>query len=81
MEATITIHDVPHEVFDALVARAAQHGVSLEGLMLDELTRLASRPSLADVLAGVQERKRRSPQRIGGRVILAVRDLARGDDG
>ncbi|MGH9258971.1 MAG: FitA-like ribbon-helix-helix domain-containing protein, partial [Acidimicrobiales bacterium] len=49
---------VPDEVRNTLAARAARGGRSLQEFMLDEIVRLASKPSVADLLADVRERKR-----------------------
>ncbi len=73
----MTIRHVPDEVRNELAARAARTGRSLQEFMLDEIVRLASKPSVADLVADVRERKRRSGRRIGREAILADRDADR----
>ena len=51
MSRTIQIRDVPDDVRRTLRARAAAAGKSLSAYLLDELTRVAERPPVADVLA------------------------------
>lgn len=77
MATTVTIRHVPDEVRNELAARAARSGRSLQEFMLDEIVRLASRPSVADLVADVRERKRRSGRGIGREAILADRDADR----
>jgi antitoxin FitA len=77
MATTMTIRHVPDEVRNELAARAARTGRSLQEFMLDEIVRLASKPSVADLVADVRERKRRSGRRIGREAILADRDADR----
>jgi plasmid stability protein len=77
MTTTITIRHVPDEVRNELAARAARSGRSLQEYMLGELTRLASKPRMEDLLAGVRERKRRNPTYIDPDAILADRDADR----
>ena len=70
MSRTIQIRDVPDEIHGTLRARAAAAGQSLSAYLLDELTRVAERPPVADVLA-------RAGARHGGasadQVVAAVR--------
>jgi antitoxin FitA len=77
MATTMTIRHVPDEVRNELAARAAKSGRSLQEYMLDELVRLASKPSIVDLVADVRERKQRSGRRIGRDAILADRDADR----
>jgi plasmid stability protein len=51
MKRTIQIRDVPEEVHRALRARAGAAGMSLSAYLLGELTRVAERPPVAEVLA------------------------------
>ena len=48
---TIQIRNVPDDVHRELRTRAAASGQSLSDYLLDELSRVAGRPSVADVLA------------------------------
>jgi plasmid stability protein len=73
----MTIRHVPDEVRNELAARAARSGRSLQEFMLDELIQLASKPSVADLVADLRERKRRSGRRVGRDAILADRDADR----
>jgi antitoxin FitA len=70
MRRTIQIRDVPDEVHRTLRARAAAAGQSLSAYLLAELTRVAERPPVADVLA-------RAAARSGGAriddIVAAVR--------
>lgn len=70
MAKTLQIRDVPEHVHRALRTRAAAAGISLSSYALDELTRVAERPPVADVLA-------RAALRSGGagsrEIVAAVR--------
>ncbi|MGF7236885.1 MAG: FitA-like ribbon-helix-helix domain-containing protein [Frankia sp.] len=48
---TLTIDDVPEPVRDQLVARAARAGRPLQDYLLDQLTRIATRPTPDDIAA------------------------------
>jgi antitoxin FitA len=70
MSRTIQIRDVPDDIHRTLRARAATTGQSLSAYLLAELTRVAERPPVADVLA-------RAATRSGGaridHIVAAVR--------
>jgi antitoxin FitA len=51
MGRNIQIRDVPEEVHRVLATRAASAGMSLTAYLRAELTRVAERPPVADVLA------------------------------
>jgi antitoxin FitA len=51
MGRNIQIRDVPDEVHRVLATRAASAGLSLTAYLRAELTRVAERPPLAEVLA------------------------------
>jgi plasmid stability protein len=51
MGRNIQIRDVPDEVHRVLATRAASAGMSLTAYLRAELTRVAERPRVADVLA------------------------------
>jgi antitoxin FitA len=51
MSRHIQVRDVPDEIHRTLRARAAAAGLSLSAYLLAELTRLAERPPVAEVLA------------------------------
>ncbi|MGH9164910.1 MAG: FitA-like ribbon-helix-helix domain-containing protein [Acidimicrobiales bacterium] len=66
----LLVRDVPEAVHAALQRRAGQRGQSLQQYLARELTRLAERPSLDEVLDRIGRRR-------GGRVgfAQAVEDL------
>jgi antitoxin FitA len=70
MGRNIQIRDVPDEVHRVLATRAASAGMSLTAYLRAELTRVAERPPVADVLA-------RAAARSGGAriddIVAAVR--------
>jgi antitoxin FitA len=57
MSRTIQIRHVPDEVHQTLRARAAAAGQSLSDYLLAEVTRVAERPLVADVLARAGTRR------------------------
>ena len=65
MSKSVQIRNVPDRVHKTLSARAAEAGVSLSDYLLGEITRVAERPAVADVLA-------RAAARSGG---VAKRDI------
>ena len=70
MSTSIQIRGVPDDVHRTLRARAAGAGQSLSEYLLAELTRLAERPPVADVLL-------RASQRSGGTSIATIVDAVR----
>lgn len=66
----ILVRDLPDDVHGALARRAQRRGQSLQQYLAGELERLASRPTLDEVLDRIERRR-------GGRVALraAVDDL------
>jgi plasmid stability protein len=66
----VLVRDLPEEVHASLQRRAGEAGQSLQQYLAIELTRLASTPTMDDVLARIARRR-------GGRVGLerAVADL------
>lgn len=69
--ANLLVRDLPDDVHAALAQRAKREGQSLQQYLTRELTRLAEKPSLADVLDRIEHRS-------GGTVGFsqAVEDLA-----
>ena len=67
---SVTIRDLPRPVHLVLTRRAEEAGLSLQQYLVAELTRLTSRPTMADVIARIEGRR-------GGRVgsTTAVADL------
>jgi len=58
--ALIQIRDVPEPVRDELARKAAAAGQSMQSYLLGELTRLAERPSMAEIVRRAQARARAS---------------------
>jgi hypothetical protein len=56
----IQIRDVPEAVRDRLARKAAAAGQSMQAYLLGELTKLAERPSMAEIVGRAQERARSS---------------------
>jgi antitoxin FitA len=54
---TIQIRDVDDDVYAALRARAAEAGLSVPELLRREVTRIASRPTVAEWLARTRTRR------------------------
>ena len=54
----IQIRDVPGPVRDELARKAAAAGQSMQAYLLGELSRLAERPSMAEIVARAQARAR-----------------------
>ena len=70
MARSIQIRNVPERVHRTLRSRAAAAGVSLSDYLLDELTRVADRPPVADVLRRAAARHGGTDQ---GSIVEAVR--------
>lgn len=70
---SVTIRNLPDRVHRRLVKRADDAGLSLQQYLTQELTRLASRPTMGEVLARIDGRT-------GGRVgsQTAVEDIEAG---
>ncbi|MCY4074278.1 MAG: hypothetical protein OXH04_02465 [Acidobacteria bacterium] len=77
MPVQITIRDVPEAVRDALAVRAARQRQSMQGFLRGELERIASRPSVAEWLERVRERKAAAGTRVPAASILSARDADR----
>lgn len=77
MSVQVTIRDVPDAVRDELAARAALQGKSMQEYLKGELERLASRPPVERVLAGIRERKELTGRRMSPEEILTHRDAER----
>lgn len=61
MPISITIRSVPDEVRDELAARAARSGRSLQEYLVHELTRIAGKRTVDDVIDGVRRRAEHFP--------------------
>jgi plasmid stability protein len=77
MSTSITIRDVPDDTRDELAARAARSGRSLQTYLREELIALARCPSPQDLMARVEERKRRTGSRLTAEAILRHSDADR----
>lgn len=58
--ALIQIRDVPEPVRDELARKAAAAGQSMQSYLLRELTRLAERPTMAEIVSRAQARAKAS---------------------
>lgn len=56
--STLYVRDVPPEVIETLKERAAAEGKSLSAHVATELTRVASRPTNAEIVARLKQRDR-----------------------
>ena len=77
MAVQITIRNIPQEVRDTLAVRAAQQRQSMQGFLLSELERIASRPSVSEVLRDIRERKAARSGSVPSSSILEARDADR----
>lgn len=50
----VLVRDLPDDIHSALQRRAAASGQSLQQYLVAELTRLAARPTLSDVIAQIE---------------------------
>jgi plasmid stability protein len=74
MPKAVQIRDVPDDVHATLRARAAAAGMSLSDYLRDEITNLARRPTVADVVARAQARHGGTSREAIVRVIREMRD-------
>ncbi|MDO8389192.1 MAG: hypothetical protein Q7V57_01785 [Actinomycetota bacterium] len=72
----VLVRDLPDDVHASLQRRAASAGQSLQQYLATELTRLASMPTMDDVLARIS---RRNGGRVGLERAVADLDEERGD--
>lgn len=56
MSKMIQIRNVPDEIHQALKARAAREGMSLTDFLLREVTKVAEKPSLDELLERIRRR-------------------------
>ncbi|MFT8636769.1 MAG: hypothetical protein ABF811_02270 [Pseudoclavibacter sp.] len=73
MTVNITIRNVPGKTRDALAARAARSGRSLQEYLSLQLEELAERPDPAEALTAIRERAQHYPR---GEADSILRDLA-----
>lgn len=74
MPKTVQIRDIDDHVYEALVRRAAEAGLTVPDLLRREAGRLARRPSMSEWL----ERTRRRPSNVSRAEILEALDEIRG---
>lgn len=77
MSVAITVRNVPEEVRDELAQRAARSGRSLQEYLAVQLTELASRPTVEDVVARARTRARATGRSMSPESIVADRDAER----
>jgi len=77
MPVAITIRNVPDAVRDELAARAARSGRSLQEYLTRQLTELASRPSVEDVVTAARQHAQAASRTLEAAEILADRDAER----
>jgi plasmid stability protein len=75
MPRAIQIRDVPDEVHATLRVRAAAAGLSLSDYLREELTGLAQRPTVADILARAAARQGGTSRAEIVRTIRELRDV------
>lgn len=73
----ITIRDVPSDTRDALAARAASKGQSLQEYLHSTLVDMATRPDIADLISGARARKPTSNASVTTDAILEHLDTGR----
>jgi antitoxin FitA len=76
----IQIRDVPEAVRDELARKAAAAGQSMQSYLLGELTKLAERPSMADIVRRAQERAKASGSTVTMEDAVAAVRAARNRD-
>jgi hypothetical protein len=74
MSTMIQIRDVPETLHRLLKSRAALAGVSLSGYLLDEMRRIASQPTLAELRARMAQRSSVEPAVPPAEAVRAERD-------
>ena len=74
---SITIRDVPKETRDALAARAAKNGQSLQEYLLREFISLAELPTVDEVLERARARAKTLGTHLTAEQILEHRDADR----
>jgi plasmid stability protein len=77
MVTAITVRNVPEDVRDELAARAARSGRSLQEFLLHHLTRVASQPSVEEVIGRARARVQRTDAVMDVGSILIDRDAER----
>ena len=82
MSKMIQIRNVPDEIHRALKVRAAREGMTLSGYLLREVSRLAERPTLEELIERAKRRKPLKPIRHHtAKIPRPVRYMGVGKDG
>jgi hypothetical protein len=74
MSTMIQIRDVPETLHRQLKSRAALAGMSLSGYLLDEIRRIASQPTIAELRARMAQRSAVDPAVPPAEAVRAERD-------
>ena len=74
MTVHLSIRHVPDDVRDALAARAARVGQSMQDYLLCTLTEHVARPSVAEAMERVRARKAATRSRVTAASILEAKD-------
>ncbi len=74
MSAMIQIRNVPDALHRRLKSRAAMAGMSLSDYLLDEIRRVAERPTLEELRARLEHRSAVSPSIAPAQAVRAGRD-------
>jgi len=74
MSIMIQIRNVPEGLHRRLKARAAMAGVSLSDYLLDEVRRVAERPTLEELRARLESRSAETPAVPPAKAVRAERD-------
>ena len=77
MPVSMTIRGIPDEVRDALAARAARAGQSLQEHLRAQLIELAEQPTMAELMERIRERKSATASTVTTDLILEMRDKDR----
>lgn len=77
MQKTIQVRHVPPDVHRTLSVRAAQAGLSLSDFLLREITVLARRPTLEEVLQRIGQRESAPADLDSAAAVRAERESAR----
>jgi plasmid stability protein len=75
MSVMIQIRNVPEELHRRLKSRAALAGMSLSDYLLDEIRRVAERPTLDELRARLRSRTGSTPSVPPAEAVRAERDL------
>jgi antitoxin FitA len=73
MSKMIQIRDVPDEIHGVLRTRAAQAGLSLSDYLLQEVTRIAQRPTIEELTRRIRARGAANVRESSARAVRAER--------